>query len=100
VPQAGYFFTQKENGAVPTFRFEAENENLNVKSLLKSLDEISGDLHNRYVYYQIRDVDDRMLEYSVVLLEQCDVLKFNLFDYFPGQKIIVHLAGYTATWEF
>jgi subtilisin family serine protease len=100
VPQSEYFFTQKHTEPVPTFRFEADVLGLQVKSLLKTLNEISGDLHNHYVYYQIRDVDGRMLEYSVVLLEQCDVLKFNLFDFIPGQKIIVHLAGYTATWEF
>jgi len=99
-PRADFFFRESNADLIPTFQFESAKDSLQVISLLKSLDEIGNDRHNRYVFYQFRDVDGRMLEYSVVLLKNCNVLNFNPAEFRPGQKIIVHLAGYTATWEF
>jgi serine protease AprX len=100
IPQADFFFRDPLKKIQPTFEFESTKDTLKVISRLKTLDYISQDLQNRYVYYQVRDAEDKVLEYFVVLLEQTEVLSFILSDYKPGQKIMVHLAGYTSSWTF
>lgn len=100
IPQADYFFRDPLENRRPTFDFERTKDTLRVISRLKTLNDISLDLQSRYVYYQVRDEEDKVLEYFVVLVEKTEVLSFSLSDFKPGQKILVHLAGYTSSWEF
>lgn len=100
IPQADYFFRNKSLEIQPTFDFENTSDTLKVVSRLKVLNDKGLDRQDRYLYYQIRDASDRILEYSVLLATETEVLTLNLSDLEPGQKILVHLAGYTSSWTY
>ncbi|MBW6498062.1 MAG: S8 family serine peptidase [Bacteroidales bacterium] len=100
IPQADFFFRNKSLEIQPTFEFEITKDTLKVLSRLKTLNETGLDRQDRYLYYQVRDASDLILEYSVLLATETEILKLNLSDFEPGQKILVHLAGYTSAWTF
>ncbi len=100
IPQADYFFRNKSLEIQPTFDFEITKDTLKVMSRLKTFNETGLDRQDRYLYYQVRDASDRIMEYSVLLATETEVLELSLGDFEPGQKILVHLAGYTSAWTF
>lgn len=100
IPQADYFFRNKSLEIQPTFDIVSTKDTLKVISRLKILYETGLDRQDRYLYYQVRDASDWVMEYFVLLATETEVLELSLSDFEPGHKILVHLAGYTAAWTF
>lgn len=98
-PQADYFFQDPGNGFRPTFDFVSTSGELKVLIHIKTL-KGEDEQPDRYLYYQVQDADQKILEYFVVKVHQLEVLSLDPGDFVPGQKLVVHFEGYTAIWNF
>ncbi|MEE4177032.1 MAG: S8 family serine peptidase [Bacteroides sp.] len=98
-PQADYFFQDPGNGFRPTFDFVSTPGELKVLIHIKTL-KGENEQPDRYLYYQVQDADQKILEYFVVKVHQPEVLSLDPGDFVPGQKLVVHFEGYTAIWNF
>jgi hypothetical protein len=52
------------------------------------------------VYYHIRDAEGNIEQYYVAVIKNREVLSFDVTKFSTGQQLFVHLAGYTASWQF
>lgn len=98
IPQADYFFEDPGLGFRPTFDFVSTSGGIQVVIHLKAL---KGDQQpERYLFYQVRDVDHRILEYFVIKVNQPEALTLDPSNFASGQQVLVHFEGHTATWKF
>ena len=99
IPQADYFFRDPGNGFRPTFDFVKTPKKIQVIVHLKTMD---GEENppEQFLFYQVRDTQRNILEYFVVKVSQPEALTLNPADFEPGQQVVVHFEGHTATWNF
>ena len=99
IPQANYFFADPGNSFRPTFDFVSTPEGVKVMIHIKSL-KGEEDPADRFLFYQVQDEKEKILEYFVVKVHLIEALTLDPADFSPGQKAVVHFEGYTATWNF
>jgi serine protease AprX len=98
-PQASYFFSDPSKEVQPTFDFIADGSQ--VKIVVRLSDEITENiLAKPYVFYHIRDAQGNIEQYYVAVMKNREVLSFDATKFSTGQQLFVHLAGYTASWNF
>jgi serine protease AprX len=98
-PQANYFFSDPSKEVQPTFDFIADGSQ--VKIVVRLSDEITENiLAKPYVFYHIRDAQGNIEQYYVAVMKNREVLSFDATKFSTGQQLFVHLAGYTASWNF
>lgn len=100
IPQAGYFFQQAGSIVPPTFDIVRENNT--IKAIIRLRTENNNELIATfpYMFYHIRNQEGELLQYAVVRVEQYEVLSLNINSFKPGQRLFVHYAGHTSSWQF
>ncbi len=100
LPQAGYFFSPPGSLTNKSFEFVVEQQNLKVMVRNIISEKQQDDPLNDYLYYHIQNARGELEQYFVVLAQQQEVLSLSLDDFQPGQKLMVHYRGFTASWTF
>ena len=100
IPQAGYFLEHPGSIRYDTFDFVKDKGTLTV--MLRDLKpaKTRESPFDGYVYYHIRNAVGEIEQYYVVEATEQKVLSFRINEFEPGQRLMVHYRGFTATWTF
>jgi serine protease AprX len=99
VPQAGYF-TEKHENVAPTFDFVEENNYVTVHIRDMFFNKDAPNPKSNRMFYHIENEKGIITHYYIISVNEQDVLKFPVYDYKKGQKIMVHYRNYTQTFTF
>jgi serine protease AprX len=99
IPQASHFFQDPASIILPTFDLVRDNNH--IKAILRF--QVVPDhlpVQFPYLYYHIRNKEGDISQYAVVRVEQYEVLSLHVNSFLPGQRLFVHYAGHTSSWQF
>jgi len=92
IPKANLFIEGHRTADSPTFYFELRDQNLNIRVPSELLD---AEREEPYLmYYHIMQPDGYLWKYSVILVQDEEVLTLDLASMQPGTKINVSFMGY------
>lgn len=100
VPQAGFFFENPVFRSAPTFDLTRQGEGLAVTIRHNPLNVPEGENGERYLFYHITDPEGIIEQYFVLRVDQPDVVVIDTSRFVPGQRVMVHFEGYTASRTF
>jgi hypothetical protein len=99
VPQASYFTEHKLTVPEKTFDIVDDFDYVEVvvtQDYFENKDKVAV----KYLYYNIQNPDGTLQEYNVVSVTEYQVLKLLKANYKKGQKLNVHLGGFTRSYQF
>ncbi len=99
-PQAGNFLSDAPVFSAPTFDFSENEEEIKVIIRQNVITFPFEDPYDLYVFYHIQNSRGEIEQYYVVRANQHEVLSFRKNDFQPGQKLLVHFKGFTASRVF
>jgi serine protease AprX len=99
VPQAAYFTEQALTVPEKTFDFVEDNDSVKVMVTQEYLDKNETEF-SKHLYYNIQNPDGTLKEYSVIAVNQAEVLSLKKENFKIGQTLNVHLGNFNRSYKF
>ena len=103
IPQADYFMKDNDNDVRPTFKFEEDEDYINIIQLDGAFDHpdtlIVDKSPIRNLYYNIQNEKGALIRYGVVTAEEKRVLSLLKSEIGKHNSLFVHFEGYTDSYS-